>query len=61
MAVWGKAWKGHIFRVLLDNTAAVAAIYNQTSPLEELVHLLRCLAFLMAHDQCDLEAYITST
>jgi len=41
---------------LLDNTAAVAANNNQASPVEDSAHLLCCLAFLMAHYQCDLEA-----
>ena len=56
-AIWGKAWKGHTIRVLSDNTAAVAAINNGTSTLEESAHLLRCLAFLTAHHQCELKAY----
>jgi len=55
-AIWGRAWKGHTVRVLSDNTAAVAAINNQTSPVVESAHLLRCLAFFTAHYQCDLEA-----
>ena len=55
-AIWGRAWQGHTIHVLSDNTAAVAAIYNRTSALEESAHLLRCLAFLTAHHQCELVA-----
>jgi len=57
VAISGRAWKGHtVIRVLSDNTAAVAAINNQTLPVVESAHLLRCLAFLTTHYQCDLEA-----
>ena len=55
-AIWGEAWKGRVIHVLSDNTAAVVAINNQTSVLEESAHLLRCLAFLNAHHQCVLHA-----
>ena len=55
-AIWGKAWKGHTVLVLSDNTAAVSAINSHTSSLHESAHLLRCLAFLTAHHQCDLHA-----
>jgi len=56
MAIWGKAWRGHLIHVLSDNMAAVAATNNQTSLLQESAHLLRCLAFLTAHHQCELRA-----
>jgi len=56
VAIWGRAWKVHTIRVLSDNTAAVVVINNQTSPVIESAHLLRCLAFFTAHYQCDLEA-----
>jgi len=55
-AVWGRAWQGHTIHVLSDNTAAVAAVNNCTSALEKSAHLLRCLAFLTAHHQCELVA-----
>ena len=55
-AIWGRAWRGHTIRVQSDNTAAVAAINNQTSTVVESAHLLRCLAFLTSHYQCNLEA-----
>jgi len=55
-AIWGKAWHGYTIQVLSDNTAAVAAINNGTSTLEESAHLLRCLAFLTAHHQCEIVA-----
>jgi len=55
-AIWGKAWRGRLIHVLSDNMAAVAAINNQTSSLKESAHLLRCLAFLTAHHQCELRA-----
>jgi len=56
-AIWGKAWKGCIIRVLPDNMAAVAAINDGTSTVERSAYLLRCLAFLTAHHQCELKAY----
>ena len=55
-AIWGKAWQGHTIQIFSDNTAAVAAINNHTSTLQESAHLLCCLAFLTAHYQCELEA-----
>jgi len=55
-AIWGKAWQGHTIQVFSDNSAAVAAINNCTSTLQDSAHLLRCLAFLTAHYQCELVA-----
>ena len=52
--VWGRHWSASGVRVLLDNTATVAAINNQTSRIEQSAHLLRCLAFLSAQFQCTL-------
>ena len=47
-AIWGPHWKGKSIRVLSDNTAAVAAINNQSSRVQEMGHLLRCLVFIAA-------------
>ena len=55
-ALWGSQWKGKSVRALSDNTAAVAAINNQSSPIKEMAHMLRCLAFLMARCKFSLHA-----
>lgn len=44
-AIWGRVWQAHTIHILSDNTAAIAAINNSTSVLEESVYLLCCLAF----------------
>ena len=55
-AIWGKAWGGSSVRILSDNASVVAAINNNTSRVREIAHLLRCLAFITAHWQCQLSA-----
>ena len=55
-AVWGPQWKGKSVRAFADNTAAVAAINNQTSHIREMAHMLRCLAFITARFQFSLRA-----
>ena len=55
-AVWGHHWKGKPVRVLSDNSAAVAAINNQSSRVKETAHLLRCLAFIAGRLQIHLSA-----
>ena len=45
-AIWGHHWKGKSVRVLLDNSATMAAINNQSSRVKESAHLLRCLTFI---------------
>ena len=56
ITIWGWHFKGKAIRILSDNTAAVAAVNNQTSPVKELAHLLRCLAFVAARYQLRLLA-----
>ena len=56
VTIWGKTWRSHTVQVLSDNSATLAAINNQTSSISESAHLLRCLAFLTAHYQCELVA-----
>lgn len=56
VALWGKAWKGRRILVLSDNSSTVASINKLTSRVRESGHLLRCLAFLTAHHQCELIA-----
>ena len=45
-AAWGHYWRGKSIKVLSDNSAAVAAINNQFSRVQEMAHMLRCLAFI---------------
>ena len=55
-AVWGPRWRGSSIQVLCDN-AAVVAILNQNSSREkEVMHLVCCLAFIMAKFQFLLSA-----
>ena len=56
VATWGHLWHCRTIQVLSDNTAAVAAINNNSSKVRESAHLLRCLAFLSARFQCQITA-----
>ena len=50
-AIWGHKWRGFTMQILCDN-AAVVAIFNQNlSRDREVMHLLRCLAFITAKFQ----------
>ena len=55
-AIWGQDFVGKTILVRSDNVAAVAAINHQTSPVKEVAHLLRCLAFIMARFNVRLQA-----
>lgn len=46
--VWGHAWSGHSVRFQSDNTAVVALLNSGSSRDDELMHLMRCLVFVMA-------------
>jgi len=48
VALWGSEWKGRTTTVRSDNTAAVAAVNNNTSSHKDTAHMLRCLTFLIA-------------
>ena len=54
--IWGQDFVGKTILVRSDNVAAVAAINHQTSPVKEVAHLLRCLAFIMARFNIRLQA-----
>ena len=47
-AVWGPQWRGHTVQVWCDNDAAVTMINQGSSKDLEAMHLVRCLAFIMA-------------
>ena len=47
-ALWGKHWEGEIVNCRCDNKAVVAVLKSRTSKDSNLMHLLRCLAFLEA-------------
>lgn len=56
VAVWGKEWHGLTVQARCDNSAVVA-ILNWGSSLDPAVmHLMRCLAFILAKFQIDLFA-----
>lgn len=50
-AIWGHQWKGITVQVLCDNMAVVAILNQNTSRDQEVMHLLRCLAFITAKFQ----------
>ena len=47
-AVWGPLWAGKTIRAQCDNMAAVAMVNTHSGRESEVMHLLRCLAFLEA-------------
>ncbi len=47
-ALWGASWSGKSVRFWSDNTAAVALINSGSSRDNSLMHLMRCLVFIMA-------------
>ena len=46
--LWGPQWRGQSIQVWCDNEAVVAIINQGTSRDLETMHLVRCLAFIMA-------------
>ena len=48
IAIWGHHFKGRTLLARSDNPVAIAAINSQSSPVKEMAHLLRCLAFIAA-------------
>ena len=55
-AVWGQWWQGGVVLCRCDNEAVVAVIKSRTSRDMELMHLLRCLAFIEAKFSCTIVA-----
>jgi len=47
-AIWGHFWRGKTVNALCDNAAVVSIINQGTSRDQEVMHLMRCLAFLAA-------------
>ena len=50
-AIWGPKWRGHTIQVLCDNAAVVAILNKNSSKDSEIMHLIRCLAFITARFQ----------
>ena len=50
-AIWGLQWRGSTVQVLCDNAAVVSILNSNTSRDKEVMHLLRCLAFISAKFQ----------
>ena len=50
-AVWGREWVGQNVMAYCDNAAVVAVLTSADSKEPEVMHLLRCLAFLKAKFQ----------
>ena len=48
-ALWGKRWQRQSVRFWSDNSAVVALINSGSSRENTLMHLMRCLVFIMAH------------
>ena len=55
-ALWGPQWKGKTVQVWCDNEAVVAIINQGSSKDLDVMHLVRCLAFIMARCECHLFA-----
>ena len=47
-ALWGEEWSGKTVQANCDNAAVVAILNSETSKDAEVMHLVRCLAFLKA-------------
>ena len=55
-AVWGREWQGLSVGALCDNAAVVAIINWGNSCDQEVMHLMRCLAFIQARWHFSLRA-----
>ena len=47
-AVWGPQWRGKTVRAQCDNAAVVTIINHGSSRDQDIMHLMRCLAFIAA-------------
>ena len=54
--VWGRGWQGKVVRAWCDNEAVVCIVNQGTSRDPEVMHLVRCLAFVKARFQFKLVA-----
>ena len=59
--LWGQAWQGRRVRCHCDNQVLVACLCSRMSKNKGLMHLLRCLVFVMAQHQCHLVAEYIDT
>jgi len=50
-AIWGHKWRGSTVQILCGNAAVVAILNQNSSRDREVMHLLRCLAFITAKFQ----------
>ena len=57
--LWGPQWREQSVKVWCDNEAIVAIINQNTSRDLEAMHLVRCLAFIMA--KFDFFSYLPHT
>ena len=57
LAVWGKAWAGYQIVCHCDNQVVVACLKPRTSKSKGVMHLLRCLVFMLS--QACLHSLIT--
>ena len=48
LAIWGRSWRGKVVRCRCDNAAVVAIVQSGTSKDELVMHLMRCLSYVMA-------------
>ena len=49
LVVWGKSWAGCRIECYCDNMAVVAVINSDRAKDKTLMHLLRCMFFIVAH------------
>ena len=55
-ALWGSQWAGSTVKARCDNAAVVAIINRGSSKDQEVMHLMRCLAFIAARYQFSIRA-----
>ena len=59
--MWGEHWKGRTVCCQCDNQAVVAALNSRSRRENHIMHMLRCLFFIEAHFQCNLQAQYINT
>ena len=50
-AIWGHKWRGSTVQIMCDNAAVVNILNQNSSRDREVMHLLRCMAFITAKFQ----------
>ena len=61
LAVWGMAWAGHQIVCHCDNQVVVACLKSRTSKSKGVMHLLCCLVYIEARQQCYLKPVYIDT